>query len=507
MILKKPYAFLIKNFKLIHILLTGLYIYLAFYVSSISNFYIGFIEGSKRKLDAISYISNTPYIVIILSLIICLILFILMNYKKKPKLLYLILSLLYIVVFGIIFITTNGLNIIYNNILETKTLLFYSDLLRIIILFQYGSIVMTTVRAIGFDIKKFNFREDIHELDIDITDDEEVELVMGVNKHKLTQRINRRKRELKYYFAENKIFILLTIGILIFLSISTITIDKKVVNKIYKQNETFSSDNFNIKITDSYITNKSYNGNTLSTENIFVVVNLEITPKKTSTSLNTSNLILKTNNNSYTITKKYYNYFKDIGVGYKDQNINSAKKYIFVYQISKEEIDEDKHVIYTGSTNELKVNLSPKNLDINNENKEYKLTENIDFTDSTISSSNFQINKYEINNKFTYNYTFTINDKEHTSNKYITSPDNTILYLELTSSFSMNTTNYDFIKDYGSIKYSINNTEYTTKKLADKTPGGYEKGIYLEVDKNMENAENIWIELNVRNIKYKYILK
>jgi len=507
MILKKPYAFLIKHFKLIHLLLTGLYVYLAFYISSISNFYNGFIKGTVGKINAINYISNTPYIVIAISIVICLILFILMNYKKKPKLLYLILILLYIVVYSLIFITSNGLNIIYNSVLDTRTTLLYADLLKIIILFQYGSIVMTTIRAIGFDIKKFNFSEDIHELDIDVTDDEEVELVMGVNSHKLTQKINRRIREFKYYYAENKIFVLVMLGIFILVGLSTITINKTVVNKVYKQNEIFESDNFKMQITDSYITNKTYNGQPINTENIFLIIKLSIQPTKTVMNLNTSNLLLKINDNSYTITKKYYSYFKDLGTGYKDQNINSAKNYIFVYQISKDEIEEDKQIIYTGSTKELKVDLSPINLDENTETKEYNLTETIDFSNSILSGSSYQISKYEINNKYTYNYTFTINGKEHPGKKYITSPNNTILYLELTSTFNINTTNYDFIKDYGSIKYSINGTEYTSEKSNDKTPGNYDKGIYLEVDKNIEKAENIWLELNIRNIKYKYILK
>ena len=65
MILKKPYAFLIKNFKLIHAILTALYIYLAFFVSGLLNFYNGFINGSIGKLNAVNYLSNIPYIVIV----------------------------------------------------------------------------------------------------------------------------------------------------------------------------------------------------------------------------------------------------------------------------------------------------------------------------------------------------------------------------------------------------------------------------------------------------------
>lgn len=507
MILKKPYAFLIKHFKLIHAILAALYVYLSFHVSGILNFYNNFIDGTVGKLNAINYITNIPYIVIIISIIMCIILFVLMHYKKKPKFLYITLILIYLIVFALIFITSNGLNTIYNNILDTKTTLLYRDFLRIIIIFQYGTVLLTTIRAIGFDIKKFNFSEDLHELNIDVTDDEEVELVMGINSHRMTQKINRRIRELKYYYHENKIFVLTLLGVLLLFALSTITIDKTVVNKVYKETEIFKSDNFQMKIVDSYITNKKYNGEEISENSNFIIIKLNINPIQNSQSLNINNLVLKINKNKYQPTKKYYNYFKDLGIGYKSQVIKTGQTYILTYIIPKEELEEQMQIIYTGSTKEIKVNLSPLNLDKNIKNKKLKLTESIDFSNSILSGSEYKIKSYEIKDKFTYNYTYTINNKEYTGKKYITSPSNTILYLELSSSYSINTTNFDFINDYGVIKYTINKEEYTNKKLTDKTPGNLKKGIYLEVDKNLEKAEKIWLEFNIRNITYKYIIK
>ena len=193
MILRKPYAFLIKHFKLIHLILTSLYIYLAMKVSSLLNYYNNFIGGTERKLNAIKYITNYYLLAIIASIIICIIIFLLMRYKKKPKLLYFILIILYLAVAIIINISHEGLNTIYMDILDTKIQRLYRDLLRIILLFQYISIVFTLVRGLGFDIKKFNFKEDINELDLDITDDEEVELTLG-NTEGLQRKIRRKLR-------------------------------------------------------------------------------------------------------------------------------------------------------------------------------------------------------------------------------------------------------------------------------------------------------------------------
>ena len=40
-----------------------------------------------------------------------------------------------------------------------------------------------------------------------------------------------------------------------------------------------------------------------------------------------------------------------------------------------------------------------------------------------------------------------------------------------------------------------------------KTPASEANDLYLEVDKEIEKASNIWIELNIRNQKIIYTLK
>ncbi len=62
MVLKKPYGFLIKHFKVIHLILTALYIYLAMHVNQILNYYNNFISNTASKLDAIKYINGLDFI-------------------------------------------------------------------------------------------------------------------------------------------------------------------------------------------------------------------------------------------------------------------------------------------------------------------------------------------------------------------------------------------------------------------------------------------------------------
>ena len=507
MILKKPYAFLIKYFKVIHGILALLYVYLAFKTSSLLNYYNAFISRTTGSSTALSYVTKFPFFIIILTFIICIILYILMSYKKKPKLLYAVLVLIYIAVFVVTIMSYRGLNIIYSSVLDSKTTLLYRDLLRIVLIFQYISIAFITIRAIGFDIKKFNFSEDIHSLDIDITDDEEVELVMGVDKHKITQKINRKMREFKYYLEENKIFASIMVAAIVLLALSTITIDKAFINKEYKEGETFSSDTFNMNITNSYISKKTYDGNTLSDKYSYVVLNLFISPIKLGKKLNTAQMVLTIGDTEYKVNKKLGKVFKDIGVGYENQVINNARKYILIYEIPDTEVKKDMYVQYAGSAKTTKINLSPISLDTNGEEKEYKLKEKLDFSNSILNGNSLQINNYEINQKFPITYTYDIDGKTYEGKKNISSLNNTILKLDIEANIESSLSIKDILMDYSKVKYSKESNEYESGFISDKTPSNSTNLLYLEITKNIENADNIWFETSIRNIKYKYVLK
>lgn len=502
MILRKPYGFLIKHFKLIHIILTFIYIYLAIKVNSILKYYNNYILGTENRLNAIKYVTNYYMIAIIISIIICLIIFALMRYKKKPKLLYLILIALYVVVAIIINISYDGLNTLYISYLDAKTLRLYRDFLRIIIIFQYISIAFTTIRGLGFDIKKFNFKEDINELNLDITDDEEVELTIG-GAESIERKGRRTLRELIYYYKENKMFIIVIVAILIFIGLSTITIDTQFINKVYKENEAISTEAFNLKVLNTYTTNKSYKNQIISYDTSYVIVRMLISPK-IATKMNTSNLILKINNNNYSVNEKNYGTFLDLGYNYNNTVIREAKTYIFIFNIDKKDLNSKMQLRYA---EDKKIDLNPVYLDKISTTKKLKLAETIDLSTSSLGSGNLTINSSVIKNIFEYAYNYEINGKIYTSKLNIQSFNNTIINLKIESSLPYKMDLYDFISNYGKLKYKINNEEYESSILNNKTPGSYTEGLYLEVDKNIENASNIWLELIVRNTKYEYTIK
>lgn len=504
MILRKPYAFLIKHFRLIHLILTGIYIYLAIKVNILLNYYNDYISGIESKLNAIKYITNFYLVAIIISIIICLIIFALMRYKKKPKLLYYILMILYIIVAIIINVSYTGLDKIYISSLDAKTLRLYRDFLRIILMFQYLSIALTAIRGLGFDIKKFNFKQDIDELQLDITDDEEVELTLG-NTEGIKRRIRRTLRELKYYYKENKLYLNIIFVVIVILLLSTITISKEVINKIYKEKEIISTDAFNLSVKNSYITNKNSTGELIASDDTtFLIIKLQITPKSTQTQLNDGNLVLKIDNNNYKLEKRYYANFNDIGSEYEDRNITQESEYIFIFNIPDNSVNKKMQLIYAGDK---KINLSPVNLDKTTKTKTAKITETLDLSTSSLGSGSITINSININQKFPYSYNYELNGKVNTINRDIASINNTIMNIKIKSTLPFNLTNYDLISKYGQIKYIKDNEEITSNVLSDRTPNNYKKGLYLEVDKDIESSPSIKLELTIRNTNYIYTLK
>ena len=86
MVLKKPYAFLIRHFKLIHLLICIPLVYLLIRTGAISNFlnaYVGANYYTSETNLAGTYINYFMYLAILLILLLVLTIFFLMKQKKK----------------------------------------------------------------------------------------------------------------------------------------------------------------------------------------------------------------------------------------------------------------------------------------------------------------------------------------------------------------------------------------------------------------------------------------
>jgi len=96
MVLKKPYAFLIKHFKLIHLLLCIPLIYLIIRTGAIASFLSSYVASNyytKEINIAGTYINYFMYFAIILILGLVLSIYFLMKQKEKENISYKILNL------------------------------------------------------------------------------------------------------------------------------------------------------------------------------------------------------------------------------------------------------------------------------------------------------------------------------------------------------------------------------------------------------------------------------
>ena len=88
MILKKPYAFLIKNFKLLHIILFFALSFIIYKSSKIYNFFNDYVNGNYFDFQenlVTTYIDIFLFLAIIIIIIFSIILYWLMKLKNKNK--------------------------------------------------------------------------------------------------------------------------------------------------------------------------------------------------------------------------------------------------------------------------------------------------------------------------------------------------------------------------------------------------------------------------------------
>ena len=101
MILKKPYAFLIKHFKIIHLILLVITSYIAYRFNKILDFFSSYNKSSILVPEnaAHNYISFILFIAIIIVIIFGIIMYRLMKKKHKPSSFYLATIIYYILLF------------------------------------------------------------------------------------------------------------------------------------------------------------------------------------------------------------------------------------------------------------------------------------------------------------------------------------------------------------------------------------------------------------------------
>lgn len=520
MIVRKPYAFLIKYFKLIHIILFFLLIFSLFKSRSIYLFFRNYLLSGTYLYTsnmASNYIGVLYFIVVIILIGMFLLIFLLMKQKKKPIFYYLsalgysVLTFISLIIFNYIYTALE-----YNTF-SNQVLVLLRDLSMVLYYLDYFFLTVAFVRGFGFNIKKFNFEKDIKELDITDSDREEIELKSSLDYDKISNSLRRKKRDLSYYVKENS-YILTVFLVIFFLSLTAyISLNKLVINKIYKEEEVITIDKLDFLINNSYISSYDYDNKIIKKDKKFIVIDFNITNNNDSSiKLDIENTRLKIENEYY--YPKFINSFSDIGTTYKNQSIKSKTtgNYLLIFELENKTNIKDVYLeIYAGlkeinkqailSYKEVKIN--PKEFNKNNLGT-YNLNELAVIDTYFFKSAKFNISKYEILEVSNYTYTKCGSDDVGTCIDYNASVVSSIgkVLLKLDYSFSDSKDIFRFIN----IKYTKNDKEYYLKNNSIKniTPSNYSNdSVVLECSKEILDASKIVLNFNMRGVEINYVLK
>ena len=115
-------------------------------------------------------------------------------------------------------------------------------------------------------------------------------------------------------------------------------------NKVYQEKEVINGVYTSVIIDDVYATDYDKNKNYVSkNNNTFVIVDLQIKSNYNNNYiLDTNKFFITINKDKYFPSKKYYNYFTNLGIGYKNQVLDyqNYKSYILVYTIPNDLLDK-----------------------------------------------------------------------------------------------------------------------------------------------------------------------
>lgn len=532
MILKKPYAFFIKNFKLFHLILFILSSLLLYRTSLIYNFFREFV---KKTPDVIGKDLSSPlftsyaYILVVILIIVNIVIITVMIKKTKPYMYYILNIILYILILIIYFISHGIVNNLEVMLVSAKTTMAIRDILNISRMIQTISVIFYLIRATGFDIKKFDFVKDLHGLNISEEDSEEYEIAVDFEPNLIIRKIKRTLRNINYYYKENKFIINIILALLFSSVMFLIYASINKYDKKYNENDFFQASNVNFGIKESYIITNDYSGEKIF-ENDKVLVVLKIsTSSKIEQELINNKLVLNVGENRYYSVQNYDKKLIDIGEVYRNQKItNKFKDYILVYEIPKSEktkemifeyIDKITYEKGTTKTNSMKINIKPQKIDeVKNITHKYNITETIDTSSSKYSDYKITINSYEISDSFTGYYESCVNSKceqfkEIMFKEPAASTPKTILKIsgniEYTNKINNIVNLFDYIKYFGRIEYKYNDKiyqeklDFTNKKFKRIKDENY----YIDVDKNIMEASEIKLIFKIRNNEYEYILR
>ena len=518
MVFKKPYAFLVKYFKLINFILAvfmGIILYRVsllhqvlddIYTSTLSNY---------SSLQSI-YLGFSTYLFLIIECLLLAIVIVLLKKKNKPLRDYLI-GVLYLIILVVFFFSVSSLFLKLDSVvIDPASLKVYSDISLLIMFPAFYLIFVFSIIAIGFNLKKFNFTKDIIELKKEEDDNEEIELVFAKDTYKYKRGIRRYIREMKYYISENRLYVYIILGI-VGISLFSTVLGMNIFNTSkVKVNETFVAGAFSYNVGNAYESKQDLYGVDIKNGFKFVVVNVNVRNNLNISSRIDFDRIRLFYGDEYVYANNYYNSsFSDLGTPYNNELLAVGENvdYIFIFKVPEsyksnkytlkfydknvyveEEINADYKVVKIKST-KLDTKINTVNM---------KLKELSVFDKKLYGNSNLIINSYDVVSSYKY--------KDGNLTKLVTPKDSnsTLLVIDYNLKIDKNSLmlkhikkDRDFFKNFIKITYDINDKSKTIKST-DILNLSVENKVFINVPFNFRNAKNMKFIISFRDIQYIY---
>lgn len=533
MILRKPYAFFIKHFRLIHMILAILVCYSAYRTKLVMDFFNSYAASiinvigqdlTGTLLYGIIYL--LPLLIILFTTIIMAVMIV----KKKPFPFYIINILIFIYSFVVLQVTKSTLLSMELSLIDIRTVRLVRDLITVSFIAQIVSAGIFIVRATGLDLKKFGFKQDLQELAIEEEDREEFEVEINIDKNKFQRKIHRFLRYAKYVYKENKLAVIVISGItIVIIGILTyIGIQSSETKMGY--NQYFTGNHFTISLIDSYVTNTDYKGKVIEEDYDYIILKIRIKNNiNADASLDLATTKIVIGNYTYTPVVTNRDSFIEFGDIYEGENIsNEFVVKNLLYRIPKQLASEKKVFYFVDKTNLQKKGLFKKtyvdlilnNLDQNMHTSINQLTDTIDFSNSVIGNYKLNISDFDIQKQYKLSYNFCIKTDCYPSFEYIkpsitSNYDKVLLKVIGTMEKGNNSVRdvydlYDFIDKFGILSYTIEDKKYLQnvnfKEVIPKS-AKTENTYYLEVNQEVLQAEHVSFIFKIKNKTYQYTLK
>lgn len=531
MVLRKPYAFLIKHFRMLHMIILVIVLYLLFSLNGIYELFNTLHSSDTHMyVGAYAYINDLVYYFILAGLGVSCIAFWLLYKKKKPTVLYISLIVYFIALFIGYLYLYSVLRVIQNEVIDIDQVILVKDIANILKFPGYVCVAFCFIRGIGFNIKQFNFSKDIAELNIAESDSAEFEVLIGQNNYIYMRSIRRALREIKYYFLENK-FAFTCVGVVIlavFIGFGVYYYNQFM--KRLSESEVTSVNGISYIVNNSYMTQYDYNGNKIRDGFKYVVLNMNFhNSTEEAKPINLDLITLKNGSLIYYPTLTKNSKFYDLGMPYKENQVinpyedleatitfeipssTNTKNFTLRVQYAIESTLDNvvaRYRLFEVKTQQIDREQTVRDKPVNE-------TMNI----NTIGKNKFAlvVTGYELKDSFNSRYVICRKDLTCTPTSSIISPSNmtkdTMLILDIKGTMyddamftkTFNTYNKIFA-NYVELSYVLLNKEYV-EPINIVPLSDVDGKIFIAVDRRIHRAEKIKLKFYFRNETYEVPLK